>query len=186
MEGDDGGAVHGLPTYPLPPGFIPGLSGSRPIQYPPGFCGPMSPMRVRSESRAAPCSPSSGVLISFLITDQILRIAPPQSSRLLLPLSFLRTRVPSFKLHLDPRPRRQPRLPAPSTVPPRWVTAGAVPCFLTLLPALALVIFAVFTGRGSWISRRTIEIGSWTMWLISATRGILVSSILLSGRALIG
>jgi len=184
MEGDDGGAVHGLPTYPLPPGFIPGLSGSRPIQYPPGFCGPMSPMRVRSESRAAPCSPSSGVLISdnrsdtpYCSPSELSPIAPP----------FFPPNQ-SAKLQVTPGSSTPSTAAAPCSVncTSQMGYSRCVPCFLTLLPALALVIFAVFTGRGSWISRRTIEIGSWTMWLISATRGILVSSILLSGRALIG
>ena len=84
MEGDDGGAVHGLPTYPLPPGSTPGLSGSQPIQYPPGFIGPMSPMRVRSGSKAAPCSPSVGVRISDNQSDtpscspsELSPLAPP-------------------------------------------------------------------------------------------------------------
>ena len=58
MEGDDGGAVHDFPSYPRPPGFSPGLSASRCIQYPPGFIGPMSPVRMRHESKVALSSPS--------------------------------------------------------------------------------------------------------------------------------
>ena len=88
----------------------------------------------------------------FLITVRILRIAPPRSSRLLPPLFFFRTRVPSFKLHelhLDPRSRRQPWLPAPSIVTLRWGPVGAVPCFLTLLPRWRFLPCPLGAGCGS-------------------------------------